>query len=110
MASQRRNLRRARFLSLSWVTGLVSGIFAATAGAAPTGVRSIDFVLVAIVAAAVTTAAAKAPWWALTGVCGVAAVSASRPGAMSFSPDTESTPPTTGPTPNARPPRRCAMA
>jgi hypothetical protein len=49
------------------------------AGAAPTGVRVVDFVLVAIAAMVVTTAAATAPWWALTVACGVAAVSASRP-------------------------------
>ncbi len=71
--------RRGPDLSLSWVTGLVSGILAAAAGAAPTGVRTVDFLLIAGVVAAVTIAAATAPWWALTAASGVAAVSASRP-------------------------------
>jgi hypothetical protein len=49
------------------------------AGAAPTGARIVDFVLVATAAAVVTIAAATAPWWALTGACGIAALSVSHP-------------------------------
>jgi hypothetical protein len=49
------------------------------AGAAPTGTHVIDFVLVATMAMLATTAAATAPWWALTGACGIAALSTSRP-------------------------------
>ncbi|MDQ1423738.1 MAG: hypothetical protein QOD72_1236, partial [Acidimicrobiaceae bacterium] len=79
MISGRHNPLRERGLSLTWVIAGASGILAAVAGAAPTGARAVDFVLVALAVTAVTGVAATAPWWALTGVCGVAALSASRP-------------------------------
>lgn len=43
----------------------VSGLLAALAGLHPTGSTPIDVVLVAFAAAAVTWAAATAPWWAI---------------------------------------------
>jgi len=49
------------------ITG-VSGVLAALAGLRPTGSAPVDVVLVALAAAAVTWAAATAPWWLVAAV------------------------------------------
>jgi hypothetical protein len=58
---------------------VAAGFIAATAGAHPTGHTVIDWVLVAVSVAAVVWAAASAPWWAVAGTAGIAAVVAFQP-------------------------------
>ncbi len=52
---------------------------AALADASPTGSPGVDVVLVAVVAGAVTLAAASAPWWASAGAAGIGATVALEP-------------------------------
>ncbi len=57
----------------------ISGLLAGLAGVRPTGAAPVDVVLVAIAAAAVTWAAATAPWWAVAAAGLVAALVAAAP-------------------------------
>ncbi len=59
--------------------GIVAGMLAAAASAAPTGVRAVDVIVVALGVGAVVWASASAPWWALAAAAGVAAVVAVDP-------------------------------
>jgi hypothetical protein len=56
-----------------------AGVIASTAGAHPTGHTVIDWIIVAASVAAVVWAAASAPWWAVAGTAGIAAVIAFQP-------------------------------
>lgn len=57
----------------------VSGLLAGLAGVRPTGSAPVDVVLVALAAAAVTWAAATAPWWAVAAAGLLAALVAAGP-------------------------------
>ena len=58
---------------------IVAGLLALASGAEPTGSTAIDVMLVVGSVAAVVWASASAPWWALAGAAGVAAVVALEP-------------------------------
>lgn len=55
------------------------GVLAALSGAEPTGSAPVDVLLLFVGVVAVTWASASAPWWALSGAAGVAAVIAFQP-------------------------------
>ena len=57
---------------------VVAGAVAAMSGAAPTGSPVIDVAMIAISVAAVVWASASAPWWAISLVAGVSAVTANQ--------------------------------
>ena len=65
MAARRRNPLRGHQPTVALALAVLSGLLAALAGLHPTGSTPIDVVLVAFAAAAVTWAAATAPWWAI---------------------------------------------
>lgn len=57
----------------------LAGVIAAGAGAHPTSQTVVDWILVGVGVATVVWAAASAPWWAVAGVAGIAAVVAFDP-------------------------------
>jgi Protein of unknown function (DUF4012) len=65
-------LRGQQPLVVAIIAG-VAGLSATFAGLHPTGSTVIDVMLVAAAAAAVTWAAATAPWWTVLSACGIAA-------------------------------------
>lgn len=64
---------RAGWEATAWVTAVVGGVIVAAAGAAPTGTRAWDALLVGLAAATVIWAAAQAPPWATIAAATVAA-------------------------------------
>ena len=90
MTEQSRFVRRNRVDErVAVAIAAVAGIFAAFAGAEPTGNSTVDIVLVVASVGAVVWASASAPWWAPTVAAGVGAVIALDPivaavGALGF--------------------------
>jgi hypothetical protein len=58
------------------LVAVAAGIVAIVAGAAPTGSSRIDAVMIGVCVGAATWAGASAPWWVISVVAGVSAVTA----------------------------------
>ena len=80
MSQTKRFLRRNRVDERhAVVIAAVAGVFAASAGARPTGAALVDVLLVAVGVAAVVWASASAPWWTPTVAAGIGAAIALDP-------------------------------